>query len=188
MAVIRALDPHAVHPERWAVGAARVGDAHERGLCPTYLVTAGASDYAILLDDDGAERAAVDILAGMAASGAVVRLVPITPIVEYLCDVLDLRGSRRPTPRDVIGRRVRRKIRPTARPVGTDSRHQAVMPSAMLCNVRPPGPMPRRSSAGRRLGSRIPAIRRESFVSKSAASHCSVPVTPRTATRSHARP
>ena len=92
MAVMRALDPHAVHPERWAAGAARVGDAHERGLCPAYLVTAGASDYAILLDDDGAERAAVDILAGMAASGAVVRLVPITPIVEYLCDVLELRA------------------------------------------------------------------------------------------------
>ena len=94
MAVMRTLDPHAVHPERWAAGAARVGDAHERGLCPAYLVTAGASDYAILLDDDGAECAAVGILARMAASGAVVRLVPITPIVEYLCDVLELRRAR----------------------------------------------------------------------------------------------
>ena len=92
MAVMRALDPHAVHPERWATVAARVGDAHERGLCPTYLVTTGASDYAILLDDDGAERAAVEVLARMATSGAVVRLVPITPIVEFLCDVLEFRA------------------------------------------------------------------------------------------------
>ena len=92
MAAVRALDPHAVHPERWAAGAARVGDAHERGLCPVYLVTAGALDYAILLDDDAAERAAVELSRRMAASGAVVRLVPITPIVEYLCDVLELRA------------------------------------------------------------------------------------------------
>jgi hypothetical protein len=92
MAVVRALDPHAVHPERWAAGAVRVGEAHERGLCPAYLVTAGASDYAILLDDDGAERAAIEVLARLAASDCVVRVVPITPIVEYLCDVLELRA------------------------------------------------------------------------------------------------
>ena len=79
--------PSAGRRARWCAG-----DAHERGLCPVYLVTAGALDYAILLHDDAVERAAVELSRRMAASGAVVRLVPITPIVEYLCDVLELRA------------------------------------------------------------------------------------------------
>ena len=61
IAVVRALDPHGAHPEQWATGAARVGAAHERGLCPAYFVTAGGADYSIVLDDEGADIAAARV-------------------------------------------------------------------------------------------------------------------------------
>jgi hypothetical protein len=92
MAVLRSLDPHVMNPERWAAGAAHVGDAHERGLCPTYLVTAGGPDYGVVLDAEGAERATVRVVTRLAESGRVARVVRVTPIIEHLCDVLELRA------------------------------------------------------------------------------------------------
>jgi hypothetical protein len=92
MAVIRALDPHGISPERWADGAGHVGDAHERGLCPAYLVTAGGSDYGVVLDAEEADRAAVGVASRFAAERCVARVVPVAPIVEDLCDVLDFRA------------------------------------------------------------------------------------------------
>ena len=93
IAVVRALDPHGAHPEPWATGAARVGAAHERGLCPAYFVTAGGADYSIVLDDEGADIAAARLVTRLAAEGRVARVVPIAPIIEHLCDVLELRAS-----------------------------------------------------------------------------------------------
>jgi hypothetical protein len=93
IAVVRALDPHGVHVERWADGATGVADAHGRGLCPAYLVTAGGAAFAILLDDDGADVAAARLLMRLAGSGRAARVVAVTPIVELLCDVLGLRAS-----------------------------------------------------------------------------------------------
>jgi hypothetical protein len=92
MAVVRALDPHGTNTRRWAAGARGVSEAQERGLCPAYLVTAGGTDYGIVLDADGAERAAVELAGHVAAEGRVARIVRVTPIVEDLCDVLELRA------------------------------------------------------------------------------------------------
>jgi hypothetical protein len=92
MAVIRALDPHGINPERWADGAGHVGDAHERGLCPTYLVTAGGTDYGVVLDADDAERTAVAVASRFARERRAARIVRVAPIVEDLCDVLDFRA------------------------------------------------------------------------------------------------
>jgi hypothetical protein len=91
MAVMRALDAHDVNPGRWATGAAHAGDAHERGLCPVYLVTAGGPEYAVVLDSDGAERAVIEFVRRLSAAGPAVRVVPLAPIVEHVCDVLDAR-------------------------------------------------------------------------------------------------
>jgi hypothetical protein len=88
--VVRALDPHCTNPDRWAVGARAVGDAHERGLCPAYLITSGGTAFGVVLDAPGAERVASRVLVELAGSGGVVRAVPIAPIVERLSDVLDL--------------------------------------------------------------------------------------------------
>jgi hypothetical protein len=93
IAVVRALDPHGVHAELWAEGATRVGDAHSRGLCPAYLVTAGGAAFGILFDDEGADVAAARLLMRLAGAGRVVRVVAVAPIVELLCDVLGLRAS-----------------------------------------------------------------------------------------------
>jgi hypothetical protein len=91
MAIVRALDPHGVNPDRWAPGARHVRDAHERGLLPAYLVTAGGEDVAIVLDGDGAERATAEIAVRVCSGGPAARVVPVAPIIEHLCDVLDLR-------------------------------------------------------------------------------------------------
>ena len=93
IAVVRALDPHGAHPEQWAAGAARVGEVHARGLCPAYFVTAGDGDYRIVLDDDGADLTVARLVTRMAAGGRVARVVPVAPIIEHLCDVLELRAS-----------------------------------------------------------------------------------------------
>ena len=90
MAVVRALDPHCVNPDRWAAGARAVGDAHERGLCPAYLVTAGGPTFGVLLDDVGAEHAAARVITELAAGGRAVRALPVAPIVEHLSDVLEI--------------------------------------------------------------------------------------------------
>jgi hypothetical protein len=92
MAVVRTLDPHATNAQRWAAGARGVGEAHARGLCPAYLVTAGGCDYGIVLDADGAEAAAIELSRRVAAGGGVARIVRVMPIVEDLCDVLELRA------------------------------------------------------------------------------------------------
>jgi hypothetical protein len=93
IAIVRALDPHGAHPEQWVEGAARVGAAHERGLCPAYFVSAGGTDFGIVLDDDGADLAAARLVLRMAAEGRVGRVVPVASIIEHLCDVLELRAS-----------------------------------------------------------------------------------------------
>jgi hypothetical protein len=93
IAVVRALDPHGTHPEQWAAGAARVGEAHGRGLCPAYFVTAGDGEYRIVLDDDGADLTVARLVTRLAAGGRVARVVPVAPIIEHLCDVLGLRAS-----------------------------------------------------------------------------------------------
>ncbi len=93
IAIVRALDPHGAHPEQWAEGAARVGAAHERGLCPAYFVSAGGTDYGIVLDDDGADLAATRLVLRMAVNGRVGRVVPVAAIIEHLCDVLEWRAS-----------------------------------------------------------------------------------------------
>jgi hypothetical protein len=92
ISIVRALDPHAVKPERWGAGAARVADAHERGLCPAYLVTAGDDEFGVLLDHEGVERAVAELVRALAQHGVAVRVVAISPIVEDLCDVLDRRA------------------------------------------------------------------------------------------------
>jgi hypothetical protein len=93
IAIVRALDPHGARPEQWAEGAARVGAAHERGLCPAYFVSAGGSDYGIVLDDDGADITTARLVFRMAVDGRVGRIVPVAAIIEHLCDVLELRAS-----------------------------------------------------------------------------------------------
>lgn len=93
IAIVRALDPHGAHPEQWAEGAARVGAAHERGLCPAYFISAGGTAYGIVLDDEGADLAAARLVLRMAVDGRVGRVVPIAGIIEHLCDVLELRAS-----------------------------------------------------------------------------------------------
>jgi hypothetical protein len=93
MVVVRALDPHGINPERWAAGAASVGAVQARGLCPAYLVTAGGDEYGILFDGEDAERAAVTVIARVTADGSMARVVPIAPIVEHLCDVVERRAS-----------------------------------------------------------------------------------------------
>jgi hypothetical protein len=92
IAVLRALDPHGVNPSRWAPGARAVADAHERGLLPAFLVTRGGTDYRVALDADGVERATAGVVAEMSATGGIVRVVRVAPIVEDLCDVLELRA------------------------------------------------------------------------------------------------
>jgi hypothetical protein len=93
IAVVRALDPHGTNPGQWAEGATRVGAAHERGLCPAYLVTAGGADFGIVLDDEAGERTTVELLGKLVRRRGLARVVPIAPIVEHLCDVLELRAS-----------------------------------------------------------------------------------------------
>jgi hypothetical protein len=93
IAVVRALDPHCTNPETWAAGAGQVGAAHERGLCPVYLVTAGGPDYCVVLDGDAADRTAVRAVGELVARGQCARVVPVTPIVEHLCDVLEVRAT-----------------------------------------------------------------------------------------------
>jgi hypothetical protein len=92
IAVLRTLDPHSLNPMRWAPGAGAVGDAHARGLLPAFLVTAGGTDYRVALDGDGVERATAGVVARMASTGGIVRVVRVAPIVEDLCDVLELRA------------------------------------------------------------------------------------------------
>ncbi|MET1000322.1 MAG: hypothetical protein ABWZ15_00800 [Acidimicrobiia bacterium] len=90
MAAIRELDPRGGHPERWADGARTAGDAHGRGLAPAYLVTAGGDDFGVVLDSDHVERDAARAAMHLAEVGRAVRVVRLRPIIEHLCDVLEL--------------------------------------------------------------------------------------------------
>jgi hypothetical protein len=90
MAAMRELDPRGSHPERWADGARTAGDAHARGLAPAYLVTRGRDDFAVVLDGTRVEQDAARATLHLADDGDPVRVVRLRPIIEHLCDVLDL--------------------------------------------------------------------------------------------------
>jgi hypothetical protein len=84
MAVLRALEADSGTLERWADGAALVGDAFDGGERATYLIVAADGECKVVLDELGARNRHVGarIVRDVTRSAEAVRIVRLRPILD----------------------------------------------------------------------------------------------------------
>jgi hypothetical protein len=97
MAVLCALAEDGAISPRWADGAATVGDAFDKGEKPSFLITRGDGEFAVVLDEvgptDRLERTVARIIEDVTSNALALRIVCLRPIVSRVSDWIDTHAA-----------------------------------------------------------------------------------------------
>jgi len=97
VAVLFAFAENGVVAQRWADGAVTVGDAFDKGEKPSYLITRGDGEFAVVLDEVGPtdrhERTVARIIDDVASNALALRVVCLRPILSRVTEWIDTHAA-----------------------------------------------------------------------------------------------